>query len=64
MRDDVDMSDAPDLITDCEHRSERLNAWELSFVDSVSRQLAESRTLMPKQYEALSEIWQRATAKG
>jgi hypothetical protein len=64
MREQIDMSDAPDLITDCEQREERLNDWQRSFIDSIGRQIAESRPLTPKQYEALSDIWAAATAKG
>jgi hypothetical protein len=64
VRDQVDMSDAPQLIEDCEHRSERLNSWQTSFIDSIGRQLVECRPLTVKQYEALSDIWAAATAKG
>lgn len=52
------------LLEDCEKRSERLNDWELGFVDSLQRQLAEGRRPSPKQIETLDNIWERATKRG
>ena len=52
------------LIEDCEKRSDRLDDWSLSFVDSLGRQIAEGRRPSPKQIEKLDEIWERATARG
>lgn len=52
------------LLEDCTKRSERLNDWELGFVDSLERQIAQGRRPTPKQIEALDTIWERATAKG
>ena len=52
------------LLEDCTKRSERLNDWELSFVDSLERQIADGRRPSPKQIETLDTIWERATARG
>ena len=52
------------LLDDCEKRSERLSDWELSFVDSLQRQIAEGRRPSPKQIETLGTIWERATKRG
>lgn len=48
------------LIEDCEKRSERLDDWSLSFLDSLSRQIAAGRRPSPKQIERLDEIWETA----
>lgn len=55
-RDEIDQ-----LITDCENRSERLNDWELGFIDSIRRQFDASGSLSPKQIERLEEVWERVT---
>lgn len=52
------------LIEDCEKRSERLDEWSLSFIDSLSRQIAEGRRPSPKQIDTLDRVWERATARG
>jgi len=52
------------LIEDCEKRCERLDEWSLSFIDSLSKQIAQGRRPTPKQIEKLDEIWERATARG
>lgn len=52
------------LLEDCEKRSESLSDWELGFVDSLQRQLAEGRRPSPKQVETLDNIWERATKRG
>lgn len=52
------------LIEDCEARESRLSDWDRTFIDSIKRQLAAGRTLTTKQADKLSEIWERATARG
>ena len=52
------------LIEDCEAREERLSDWDRQFIDSISRQLADGRSLSTKQSECLDDVWERATAKG
>jgi hypothetical protein len=52
------------LLKDCETRSERLNDWELQFVDSLGRQLVQGRRPTQKQEAALNNIWEKATSKG
>ncbi|MCK9988892.1 MAG: hypothetical protein AzoDbin1_05364 [Azoarcus sp.] len=52
------------LLEDGEKRSERLSDWELGFVDSLQRQLAEGRRPSAKQVETLDTIGERATKRG
>lgn len=52
------------LLEDCEKRSESLSDWELGFVDSLQRQLAEGRRPSEKQIETLDRVWEKATARG
>ena len=44
--------------------SERLSDWELGFVDSLQRQLADGRRPSAKQIDTLDTIWERATKRG
>lgn len=52
------------LLEDCEKRSEKLTDWELGFVDSLQRQLADGRCPTAKQIETLDRVWEKATARG
>lgn len=52
------------LLEDCERRSEKLTDWELGFVDSLQRQLADGRRPTTKQIETLDRVWEKATARG
>ena len=52
------------LIEDCERRSEKLSDWELSFIDSLRRQLEDGRRPTIKQIEKLDDCWEKATARG
>ena len=52
------------LLEDCEKRSEKLTDWELGFVDSLQRQLADGRRPTAKQIETLDRVWEKATARG
>jgi uncharacterized protein YgfB (UPF0149 family) len=52
------------MIEDCEKRAERLSEWEQSFIDSLSVQLSRGKVPTAKQIEKLSDIWERATARG
>jgi len=56
--------DPAQLIADCEARESRLGDWDRTFIDSIQRQLAQGRTLSPKQAAKLAEIWERVTARG
>lgn len=57
------MSDAEQMVADCEAREGRLTEWEAGFIDSISRQIAD-RPLTEKQAERLEAIWDRVTARG
>lgn len=50
-----------DMIADCERWSEKLTDWELQFIDSISRQVAQGRALTEKQAEKLDAVWERVT---
>lgn len=52
------------LLEDCEKRSDKLSDWELGFIDSLGRQIADGRRPSPKQIDTLDTIWERATARG
>lgn len=49
------------MVEDCEQRESKLTDWERSFIDSLSKQLADGRRLTEKQAEQLDEIWERVT---
>ncbi|MFZ5566020.1 MAG: hypothetical protein ACOY95_03355 [Pseudomonadota bacterium] len=49
------------MVQDCENRESKLTDWERSFIDSISKQLADGRRLSEKQAERLDEIWERVT---
>ena len=52
------------LLEDCEKRSERLDEWSLSSIDSLGKQIARGVHPTKKQVEKLDEIWTRATERG
>ena len=52
------------LIEDCTKRSESLTDWELQFIDSLERQIADGRRPSQKQIDTLDTVWERATARG
>lgn len=60
----TDRAEQLQMIEDCEARESRLSDWESNFIDSISRQMAEGRSLTLNQSNALDDIWERATAKG
>lgn len=56
-----DHNEHQQMVTDCENRESKLTDWERSFIDSISRQLADGRRLSEKQAQRLDEIWERVT---
>lgn len=58
------MDEAQQQIEDCEARESQLSEWEMSFLDSISRHMANGGRLSPKQSERLDAIWERVTTKG
>lgn len=52
------------MVEDCEKRESRLSDWDRGFIDSISKQLGDGRSLTKKQADALDDVWERATAKG
>jgi hypothetical protein len=52
------------LVDDCEARESRLSDWERGFVESIRDRLEKNVPLTPKQTETLSNVWERATARG
>jgi len=57
----MDWEEVESQIEDCEKRSEKLSEWELSFIDSISRQFAKTGALSERQIETLDRIWERIT---
>lgn len=49
------------MIDDCEARSSKLSDWESNFIDSLSKQMAQGRTLSTKQCDVLDKIWEKVT---
>lgn len=49
------------MVTDCMLRESKLTDWELTFIDSLSRQMEEGRMLSENQSEKLENIWERVT---
>jgi hypothetical protein len=57
----TDHEEHAQMVDDCETRESKLTDWERSFIDSLSKQLADGRRLTEKQAERLEEIWERVT---
>ena len=51
------------MITACQQNESKLNEWEQGFVQSLSEQLDNGRTLSKKQIEILERINEKAIAK-
>jgi hypothetical protein len=49
------------MVEDCENRESKLTDWERSFIDSISKQMADGRALSERQAERLDAIWERVT---
>lgn len=58
---EIDWEEVAMMIDDCEERSHKMNAWELGFIDSISKQYAQKGSLSEKQVEKLNGIWERVT---
>ncbi len=56
--------DCRTMIDDCVTREERLSDWQRGFVDSLSRQLDDGKTLTTKQLETLVDVWESVTSTG
>lgn len=53
--------DTSTMIDDLEARAEKLSDWECEFVSSISKQLADGKSLSIKQLAKLEMIWERIT---
>lgn len=53
-----DMDEINDMIADCINRESKLSDWEIKFIDSIQ----DKSYLTQKQYDKLSDIWDRITA--
>jgi hypothetical protein len=49
------------MVKDCIDREAKLTDWERNFIDSLERQLDQSRALSQKQADTLNTIWERVT---
>lgn len=45
-----------EMIADLEKHGQNLSEWETTFVDSLSQQLRQGRSLSPKQFDKLKKI--------
>ncbi len=52
------------MIEDCEDRAENCTEWEITFLDSLKRSIAQGLRPTVKQIEVLDRIWERATKRG
>jgi len=52
------------LIDDCVNRESRLTDFERGFIDGLARYIDSGKRPTPDQIELLSNIWEKATAKG
>lgn len=57
----TDHDDHAQMIQDCESRESKLTDWERTFIDSLTKQVADGRALTEAQSEKLNEIWDRVT---
>jgi predicted neutral ceramidase superfamily lipid hydrolase len=55
------MTEQEQMVVDCENRESKLSDWERTFIDSISRQLQQGKTLSEKQDAQLTKIWERVT---
>ena len=58
------MSEAMQMILDCEARESRLSDWEREFIESLKSRLEAGKSATPRQLETLGNIWESATDKG
>lgn len=54
--------DIDPMISDCEKRQSKLTEWEVNFIDSISKQRGDGKSLTTKQINSLDQIWKRVTA--
>jgi len=52
------------MIEDCAIRESRLSEWEASFIESITEQLENEKSLTEKQTDVLNNIWEKVTKKG
>lgn len=52
--------DYPAMLKEClTDDSDKLNLWEVEFLESVNRQQARGRPMTPRQETKVSEVWHR-----
>lgn len=61
MPEGIDLGDVPLMVKDCANREERLTPWERDYIQSLTEQLDNGRTLSEQQVHKLDEIWTRVT---
>lgn len=61
---DAQLAEWRQLVDDCIRRESRLTDFERNFVQSISERLDAGLVVSVKQSELLSDIWDKATAKG
>jgi len=59
-RDGNDIDEISDMLADIDNASGvEFTDWELEFIESITDQLSEGRTLTELQLESLQEIWNK-----
>jgi hypothetical protein len=54
------MTDADEMLDDCNKRYHKLNEWESKFIDSLL-DIKDLSYISDKQYETLEKIWEKIT---
>lgn len=49
------------MLADIEKREEKLSDWERNFIDSITNQLGEGKSLTGPQEDKLTKIWEQIT---
>lgn len=52
------------MISDCERRESKLDDWERGFIDSLSEQVSDGKSLTDTQAAKLDQIWEKVTENG
>jgi len=57
----IDLEEVQQMIADCHERQSKLTDWEIGFIDSLEVRIGKGFGCSDKQYERLSEAWERVT---
>jgi hypothetical protein len=57
-------SEALQMLENIEKRNDKLNEWEIDFIDSISYLVSNGRNLSDNQLSKLENIWEKVTKEG